>query len=136
MTGLLMHFMPLIIAMVAGTIAVVLHNSFAKGEGWYANANHAVQAAIGMVVTMVLAYAATKLPILQPAADACAAGASNVLTQDCLNAIGGLFNKENVSMVLGLLVTLFGHATAAVKQVHANQIALAAKSGVALPHPR
>jgi hypothetical protein len=124
MLSILLHFSGIIIALISGTIAVALHSYWSKGMSWYASANHIIQAAIGVVITAALAFLATKLPFLQPAADACVTTAGNVLSQACLDAIGGLFSKENVATVLGILITLFGHGAVTQAKINRNLVAM------------
>lgn len=133
MLSILLRFAPLLIGLVASGIAITLHNYWSKGEGWYATSdNHFLKAAIGLIITTVIAMFGSQIPMLSGVVTNCTPTADNVLGQACLDAIGGIFSKTNVAVILGALITLFTHTNASIAKVHRNLMALGTKQGAAL----
>lgn len=116
---ILQHFSSVIAGVVAGSLAVWVHTKWANVPNAYGKLSHVFQAAIGVVVAGALAVGGTDLESLaggQDVLNACKLAADNTLTPDCLNSVGGLFSKENISVVIGLLITLVGHVNTAIKE--------------------
>ena len=136
MSTILKMFLPMLLPVLAGAVTTALHTWIAHGESWYAQANHTIQLALAVAISLLIGTFGVVLQGVPGGAalvTACATGVSGgALSQDCLNAILGMASSPVITLVLTAILTAAGVLSAKAQQTHEVTVAMARKAGVSL----